>query len=277
MAAAQHRADELLDRYTGYSAIDLLDAMIHDEFPGQIALSSSFGADSAVLLHMVSRIEPATPILFLETGKLFGETIRYRIELAERLGLSDIRDLRPAPDSVQAHYPDGVLWRDAPDACCHIRKVVPLNQALDGFDAWINGRKRIQGGLRADIAPIEDFGGRIKVNPLAHWDLRDIAAYFDATTCPGTRLTPTDTARSAACPAPPARKPVRTSAMAAGRETTRPSAAFTFRPSESKRRLIASLNPSAGIRQGGLYFPPSWPDISIPITATKPAWRSRPP
>lgn len=179
MTAAQHRADDLLNRYAGYSAIDLLDAMIHDEFPGRIALSSSFGADSAVLLHMVSRIDPATPVLFLETGKLFGETIRHRIELAEHLSLSDIRDLRPAPDNLQAHDPDGVLWRDAPDACCHIRKVVPLNEALDGFDAWINGRKRIQGGLRADIAPVEDFAGRIKVNPLAHWDLRDIAAYFD--------------------------------------------------------------------------------------------------
>lgn len=179
MTGAQHRADELRHRYTGYSAIDLLDAMIHDEFPGRIALSSSFGADSAVLLHMVSRIDPATPVLFLETGKLFGETLRYRIKLAERLGLSDIRDLRPAPANLQAHDEDGILWRDAPDACCHIRKVVPLNEALDGFDAWINGRKRIQGGLRADIAPVEDFGGRIKINPLAHWDLRDITAYFD--------------------------------------------------------------------------------------------------
>ena len=172
-------ASALLQRYAGVTAIDLLDAMIHDEFPGRIALSSSFGADSAVLLHMVSRMDTATPVLFLETGKLFGETIRYRIELAEQLGLTDVRDLRPAPADVQAHDADGILWRDASDACCHIRKVVPLNEALDGFDAWINGRKRIHGGLRADIAPVEAFAGRIKINPLAHWDLGDIAAYFD--------------------------------------------------------------------------------------------------
>ena len=174
-----HTASALLQRYAGVAAIDLLEAMIHDEFPGRIALSSSFGADSAVLLHMVSRIDTATPVLFLETGKLFGETIRYRMELAERLGLTDVRDLRPAPGDVQAHDANGVLWRDAPDACCHIRKVIPLNDALDGFNAWINGRKRIHGGLRADIAPVEAFAGRIKINPLANWDPRDIAAYFD--------------------------------------------------------------------------------------------------
>jgi phosphoadenosine phosphosulfate reductase len=179
MSEPNLRATDLRRRYDRSAAIDLLDAMIHDEFSGRIALSSSFGADSAVLLHMVSRIDTATPVLFLETGKLFGETLRYRIDLARRLGLSDVRDLRPAPQNLQAHDADGVLWRDAPDACCHIRKVVPLNEALEGFDAWINGRKRVQGGLRADIELIEDFGGRIKINPLAQWDLGDIAAYFD--------------------------------------------------------------------------------------------------
>lgn len=189
MSNSSDRAADLLRRYDRYPAIDLLDAMIHDEFSGTIALSSSFGADSAVLLHMVSRIDPATPVLFLETGKLFGETLRYRMELARRLGLSDVRDLRPRPENIQAHDADGVLWRDAPDACCHIRKVAPLNEALDGFEAWINGRKRVQGGLRADIDPIEDFGGRIKINPLAQWDLRDIAAYFDRYDLPRHPLT----------------------------------------------------------------------------------------
>lgn len=179
IAESTSGAAALLKRYAGVSAIDLIDAMIHDEFPGRIALSSSFGADSAVLLHMVSRIDTATPVLFLETGKLFGETLRYRMELAGELGLTDVRDLRPTPENVQAHDNDGTLWRDSPDACCHIRKVVPLNEALDGFDAWINGRKRIQGGLRAEIAPVEEFDGRIKINPLAHWDLRDITAYFE--------------------------------------------------------------------------------------------------
>lgn len=182
------RTDRLLKRYERTAAIDLLDAMIRDEFPNRIALSSSFGADSAVLLHMVARIDPSTPVLFLETGKLFGETLRYRIELAHHLGLKEVRDLRPARDDLQAHDPDDVLWRDAPDACCHIRKVVPLNKALEGFDAWINGRKRIEGGLRADILPIESFGGRVKINPLAHWDRRDIAAYFERYDLPRHRL-----------------------------------------------------------------------------------------
>src|SRR6202030_3909525 len=114
-------------------------------FRGRIALVSSFGTEAAVLLHMVAEIDRTLPVLFVDTGKLFGETLRYRDELIARLGLTDVRSLRAAPERIAAGDPDGVLWfRDA-SACCRLRKVEPLAAALNGFDAWISGRKRYQG------------------------------------------------------------------------------------------------------------------------------------
>ena len=165
--------------YGRLPAEDLLRHMIRHEFAGRIALASSFGADSSILLHMVSRIDPATPVLFLDTGKLFGETKRYRRELAERFGLTDVRDIGPDPDDLDARDRDGVLWQSKPDSCCYIRKVLPLRRTLGDFDAWINGRKRVQGGQRVDMDRIEEFEGRVKINPLADWGLREIADYFD--------------------------------------------------------------------------------------------------
>ena len=146
-------------------------------FPGRIALVSSFGAESAVLLHMVSAIEPATPILFLDTGMQFGQTLDYRRQLAARLGLTDVRDLRPAFKDLAAVDPSGALWKTDTEACCRLRKVVPLNQALDGFDAWITGRKRFQASSRANLQVIERNQGKTKVNPLANWTKADLDAY----------------------------------------------------------------------------------------------------
>jgi phosphoadenosine phosphosulfate reductase len=174
------RASELSVLYEGLEGADLLRPMIESEFRGRIALSSSFGAEAAVLLHMVAEIDPATPVLFLDTGKLFGETKRYRRVLSERLGFTDVRDLRPDPSDLEARDRDGVLWQSAPDSCCYVRKVLPLRRALQDFDAWINGRKRFQGGLRHDLPPIEEFEGRIKLNPLANWTRAMLDDYIDA-------------------------------------------------------------------------------------------------
>ena len=143
--------------------------MIQDEFPGRIAVVSSFGAESAVLLDLVASVDPSTPVIFLDTRKLFGETLRHRDALRARLGLTDIRSIRPDEDEVRAEDPSGTLWRMDPDACCALRKVRPLSRALDGFDAWITGRKRYQGGERSDLPTIEAAEGRIKINPLARW------------------------------------------------------------------------------------------------------------
>lgn len=174
------RVHELSALYEGLEGPDLLRPMIASEFKGRIALSSSFGAEAAVLLHMVAEIDPATPVLFLDTGKLFGETKRYRHELSERLGLTDVRDLRPDPADLEARDRDGILWQSAPDACCYVRKVLPLRRALQEFDAWINGRKRFQGGQREDIPAIEEFEGRIKLNPLASWTRAMLDDYIEA-------------------------------------------------------------------------------------------------
>jgi phosphoadenosine phosphosulfate reductase len=166
--------------YGGLPTPDLLDVAIHDLFPGRIALVSSFGTEAAVLLHLVAQVDRATPILFVDTDKLFGETLRYRDRLVARFGLTDVRTLTPDPARVAELDPDGALWYAKPDLCCRIRKVEPLAAGIAGFDAWISGRKRFQSATRAAIGVFESEGDRVKVNPLAAWAPRDLAAYAAA-------------------------------------------------------------------------------------------------
>lgn len=164
----------LNERYGHLDGKDLLEVMIKEVFPGRIALVSSFGSESAVLVDMVSQIDTATPILFLNTGKLFGETLRYRDTLQSRFGLSDIRTLKPDAEELKAEDKNGLLWTRNLDACCDLRKTRPLDKALEGFDAWITGRKRFQTGTRAALPLIEESEGRIKINPLANFSLEDL-------------------------------------------------------------------------------------------------------
>ncbi|MCA8931428.1 MAG: phosphoadenosine phosphosulfate reductase family protein, partial [Rhodospirillaceae bacterium] len=130
-------------------ALALLRSAIVRDFPGRIALVSSFGADSVVLLHMVAEINPATPVLFNETGMLFAETLAYQREVAAELGLTNVRLVRPTLASLSTADPSGTLHATDTDACCHLRKVVPLNRALEPYGAWITGRKRFQAHTRA--------------------------------------------------------------------------------------------------------------------------------
>jgi phosphoadenosine phosphosulfate reductase len=167
-------------RYGQLAAEPLLRAMLENEFPGRIAVVSSFGAESALILALVAAIDPATPVIFLDTGKHFSETLSYRDRLAAHLGLTDVRSVQPAAADVAAADADGRLWDRNADACCHLRKVVPLDRALAGFDAWITGRKRFQSGQRADLDTIEAVDSRIKINPLATWPLARVAAEFRA-------------------------------------------------------------------------------------------------
>lgn len=173
------RIADLATRFAESDAEDLLRAAITAEFPGRIALVSSFGADSAVLLHMVSRIDRSLPIIFLDTGKLFPDTIAYRDALITRLKLTDVRTVRPNPKHVARYDSNGSLHRTDPDFCCGLRKTMPLDDALYGFEAWITGRKRSQSATRAAIAAF-DRGpdGRAVVNPLHDWTREDIDAYF---------------------------------------------------------------------------------------------------
>ena len=148
-----------------------------EEFRGRIALVSSFGAEAAALLHIVARVDPATPVVFLDTGKHFAQTISYREDLARQLGLTDIRDIRPPAADAASEDPKGDLWRRDNDACCALRKVRPLAAALSGVDAWFTGRKRVHGGLRAYLPIVEAAAPHIKINPLARWSAADVEAY----------------------------------------------------------------------------------------------------
>lgn len=148
-----------------------------ESFGDKLALVSSFGAESAVLLHLVSQVKRDMPILFLDTGMLFGQTLDYRKNLAERLGLTNVRDLRPAYQDLATADPQAKLWQTDTDACCHVRKVLPLDRAIAEFDAWITGRKRFHGGDRLNLPVVETAEGQVKFNPLANWGKADLDAY----------------------------------------------------------------------------------------------------
>jgi phosphoadenosine phosphosulfate reductase len=182
------RAARLDADHGGLPASELIDRVVHRLFPGKVALVSSFGADAAVLLDLVAEVDPSVPVIFVDTDRHFGETLRHRDRLIERLGLTDVRVVGPDPVAVMAADPLGVLFHADPDACCRLRKVVPLGRALAPFDAWISGRKRFQAATRADLATFSGDGTRIKVDPLAHWSADDLAARAAARDLPAHPL-----------------------------------------------------------------------------------------
>ena len=150
----------------------------------RIAVASSFGIESATLLKIVADVDPAIPVLFLDTDWLFPETLAYRDTLVARLGLKDVRTITPSARSMAAQDPARDLWATDPDACCHLRKVEPLAEVLEGFDAWINGRNRYQGGERTQIPVVESEGSRLKFNPLARTTPAEIVKMFRAWNLP---------------------------------------------------------------------------------------------
>lgn len=155
-------------------------------YAGRVALSASFGGGGIVLAHMVSRIDARVPVLFLDTGFHFPETIAFKDRFAQRYGVRVI-DLSPAPDAA----PDG-LYRTDPDRCCRIRKVEPMHRALADFDAWITALRREQSETRRSVDVIEraeiDARSILKVMPLAHWSRRDVEAYLAANDVPSHPL-----------------------------------------------------------------------------------------
>jgi phosphoadenosine phosphosulfate reductase len=176
----ERRAAVLAWRYGRLEGEALLRPLIEADLHGRIALLCSFGTESALLLHMVARIDRATPVIFLDTGKLFGETLRYRDALVEKLGLQDLRTIEPDPSALERDDPDGMLWQHDANACCRLRKVEPLERALAGFAAVISGRKRYQGGARSALPAIELVDRRIRVNPLAGFSRERIERDFAA-------------------------------------------------------------------------------------------------
>ncbi len=172
--AAEARA--LDAQYAGATPTEVISAAL-ELYGDGIALVSSFGAESAVLLHFAASIDPNLPVIFVDTGKHFGETLAYRDRLVAELGLTNVRSVEPEPVEIDAEDADGGLWLRNPDRCCYLRKVLPLARALKGFDAWISGRKRFQSSTRAAIPVFEAEEGRIKVNPLAAWTPKDLVDY----------------------------------------------------------------------------------------------------
>ncbi|MRU13911.1 phosphoadenylyl-sulfate reductase [Roseovarius sp. A21] len=180
------RAATLNARYRHHSATSVLSHALRDPEAGQLALVSSFGAESVVLLHMVAVAKPDTPVIFIDTQMLFTETLIYQQEVSERLGLRDVRVIRASDKVLETTDPTQTLHRRDTDACCALRKTVPLQGALQGFDGWITGRKRFQGVTRAalDFFEVEEGTNRLKVNPLAHWTRQDIRTYMEENRLP---------------------------------------------------------------------------------------------
>lgn len=179
-AGALHKVENdvggLLRRWGHLDGKDLLEVMIRQAFPGRIAVTSSFGAEAAVLLDLVAQVEPATPVLFVDTDALFDETIAYREQLVRRLGLTDVRIARPSLAELAASEE---LWRSDPDACCRWRKVLPFERATRGFAALIDGRKGFHGGARSQLPVISTSAdGVVKVSPLARWEESAIEDIF---------------------------------------------------------------------------------------------------
>ena len=149
-----------------------------------LAVVSSFGTESAALLKVMADVDPAIPVIFLDTGWLFEETLAYRDSLIATLGLRDVRSIKPLEETLSREDPDRELWFSDPDACCRIRKVEPLARALAPFSAWVNGRKRFQGGARAGIPVVEDDGARLKFNPFANVSRQQIEAIYASAKLP---------------------------------------------------------------------------------------------
>ncbi|WP_238547973.1 phosphoadenylyl-sulfate reductase [Meridianimarinicoccus roseus] len=173
------RAALLNQRYRHHSATAVLDRALSDAQVGKVGMVSSFGAESVVLLHMVAVVNPNTPVLFIDTQMLFEETLAYQSDVAQALGLTDVRRIRARALDVAVEDRDGTLHQRDTDACCDLRKTRPLERALSDFDAWITGRKRYQAGTRAALDFFDTDGeDRLKINPLAHWTPQDVQDYM---------------------------------------------------------------------------------------------------
>lgn len=171
-------AAALEDRHGDRPAAAIVALAVERFGPAGLAAVSSFGADSAALLHMVAAVEPGLPVIFLDTGQHFGETLAYRDRLAADLGLTDLRIEAPRPAALAKGDPDGRLHARDPDACCALRKVEPMARAVAPFHAWFTGRKRHQAESRRAMPVFEAVGPRLRINPLARWTTADQAAYM---------------------------------------------------------------------------------------------------
>jgi phosphoadenosine phosphosulfate reductase len=180
MALADDPVTLLNERFASLSTLDMLREVMNDKTLGEMAVVSSFGAESAVLLHLVAQVNSNARVIFVDTLKLFGETLRYRDQLVKLLGLTNVQVVEPDPLALQINDAKGLLWQRDANSCCAIRKVEPLARALKSVDSWISGRKAFQASTRAQVGLFEKVDGKLKINPLAGWTKADLDAYFTA-------------------------------------------------------------------------------------------------
>lgn len=179
------RVTVLNNRHRNDEATSVLRDTLANPLFGPVALVSSFGAEAVVLLHMIAEIDTSMPVIFIDTEMLFPQTLAYQRKLAEDLGLSDVRRITPSREAVFLRDPDNLMYLADRDSCCALRKTEPLEKALAGFDVWISGRKRFQGGIRVEMELFENEDDkRIKINPLAHWSRKDVADYIELNELP---------------------------------------------------------------------------------------------
>lgn len=181
VATLSARVDTLNTELKHHAAADVLRRAFRAT--PNLALVSSFGAESVALLHLAARVRPDVPVIFIDTMLLFAETLSYQREVARKFGLKKVRIIRA---DTSRSDPDDTLHQRDPDACCDLRKTQVLNEALADFDGWITGRKRYQSGQRAELPAfeVEEATGRIKVNPLAHWTRDDVRTYIEENDLP---------------------------------------------------------------------------------------------
>lgn len=177
-AFTQADADRLNARFAGVDVRDMLAELFAEGSLGRVAVVSSFGTESAVLLHLVASADPTVPVIFVDTLKMFQETLDYRETLTSLLGLTNSSVVQPDAAVLAAKDENGLRWSWDPDGCCEIRKVEPLARAKRGLDAWISGRKAFQSVTRENLPRFEIEDGRLKINPLGDWTKDDLEAYF---------------------------------------------------------------------------------------------------
>ena len=176
--APEERIQRLNKELREASAQTIIRAARKREFGDKICYVSSFGAESAVMLALIADVDPSFPVLFIDTGMHFHQTMQYRDQLIEHFGLTGVQTVNPDEQERLIEDPKNTLWKSDPDVCCELRKVRPLEPALKGFDAWITGRKRFHGGERMRLPVFEFTGDKYKVNPLASWTPDDVDLFF---------------------------------------------------------------------------------------------------
>jgi phosphoadenosine phosphosulfate reductase len=163
----------------GLSALDII-AWAVDEFGDGLALSSSFGADSAVMLHLATRVKPDIKVITVDTGFLFPETVKFRDELVRRLELN-LFIYRPGVPREVFLAEHGMMWRSSPDACCAFNKREPFDRAKSelGVRGWMTGVRREQSATRSRAPVVQhDHLGLVKVCPIVMWTARDVHYYL---------------------------------------------------------------------------------------------------